>query len=206
MQNISLLIVDDHTLILELVAQKLETNGGFDVKISSSFDDAKKQLRDKDKYDIVMLDIVLSHVLTLQDVKDIIKLNTSGHVVIFSGNVKDVFVQNCLDIGVSGFIPKTFSIDAVSSALRFIATGQKFVPAEFSKMYGDRAGIERFGIGLGEFDVLKKLAEGLSNKDITGILEIPETTVKMRVRSICQKLGAENRTQAVLVAQKNGLI
>lgn len=167
---------------------------------------AFQEISDRGGFDIVMLDIVLSEAVGLQEVKRVVELNENGQVIIFSGTASETFVQNCLDVGVSGFIPKTFSVDALSSALKFVATGQKFVPANFFTYRGGKLGKDSYGIVDGEFEVLKKLAEGLSNKDITNILSLPETTVKMRVRSICHKLGAENRTQAVLMAQKNGLV
>jgi DNA-binding NarL/FixJ family response regulator len=66
--------------------------------------------------------------------------------------------------------------------------------------------LDRYSLSRKEFDVLKKLTEGLSNKDIMRILGLSETTVKMRVRSICKKLGAANRTQALIYAQRHGLI
>ena len=206
MKNTSILLVDDHQLILELISESLEATKAFSVTCAGSLELAIQEITEKDNFDIVMLDIVLPEAVGLQEVKKIVDLNANGRVVIFSGTVSETFVQNCLDVGVSGFIPKTFSVDALSSALKFIATGQKFVPANFFTFGGGRIGKDSYGIGGGEFEVLKKLAEGLSNKDITNILSLPETTVKMRVRSICHKLGAENRTQAVLIAQKSGLV
>lgn len=206
MKNIRVLLIDDHQLILELVAESLESRGGFSVTCVSSFDDATRKIADMGKFDIIMLDVILPEVIGLQEVRNIVELNSGGYVVIFSGAASETFVQNCLDVGVAGFIPKTFTVDALSSALNFIATGQKFVPANFFTYHGGRVGKDNYGIGEGEFEVLKKLAEGLSNKDITNILSIPETTVKMRVRAICHKLGAENRTQAVLIAQRHGLV
>lgn len=206
MKNISILLIDDHQLILELISNSLESTGRFSVTCATSLEQANQQISKKGKFDIIMLDVVLPEALGLQEVKSIVELNSDGYVVIFSGAATETFVQNCLDVGVSGFIPKTFTVDALSSALNFIATGQKFVPANFFTYHGGRVGKDSYGIGEGEFEVLKKLAEGLSNKDITNILSIPETTVKMRVRSICQKLGAENRTQAVLIAQRSGLV
>lgn len=206
MKDINVLLVDDHHLILELISDCLESKNNFSVTCATTLDQAKQKISENGKFDIVMLDVVLSESIGLQEVKSIVELNADGYVVIFSGAVSETFVQNCLDVGVAGFIPKTFTVDALSSALNFIATGQKFVPANFFSHHGGRVGKDSYGIGDGEFEVLKKLAEGLSNKDITNILGIPETTVKMRVRSICHKLGAENRTQAVLIAQRGGLV
>lgn len=206
MKNIRVLLVDDHQLILELISESLEKRGGFSVTCVSSLGEATQKVSEAGKFDIIMLDVVLPEVIGLQEVRNIVELNTGGYVVIFSGAATETFVQNCLDVGVAGFIPKTFTVDALSSALNFIATGQKFVPANFFTYHGGRIGKDNYGIGEGEFEVLKKLAEGLSNKDITNILSIPETTVKMRVRAICHKLGAENRTQAVLIAQRHGLV
>lgn len=206
MKNISVLLVDDHQLILELISESLEAVGSFSVTCVQTLEGAFQELSDHGSFDIVMLDIVLPEAVGLQEVKKVVELNENGQVIIFSGTATETFVQNCLDVGVSGFIPKTFTVDALSSALKFVATGQKFVPANFFTYRGGKLGKDRYCISEGEFEVLQKLAEGLANKDITNMLSLPETTVKMRVRSICHKLGAENRTQAVLIAQKSGLV
>ena len=205
-KNTSILLIDNHHIILELVSQSLESTGAFSVKCAASIEVAHQEISNNDGFDIVMLEVALPDTVGLQDVKTLVDLNKNGQVIIFSGAVSEIFIQNCLDIGISGFIPKTFTVDALTSALKLLSTGHKFVPMNFFTFHGSLIGKESYGLGDGDFEVLKKLAEGLSNRDIMNILSLPETTIKMRVRSICQKLGAKNRTQAVLIAQKSGMI
>jgi DNA-binding NarL/FixJ family response regulator len=109
MKNTSILLVDDHQLILELISESLEATNAFSVTCAVSLDQACQKIAEKTNFDIVMLDITLSEAVGLQEVKKIVDLNANGYVVIFSGTVSETFVQNCLDVGVSGFIPKTFS-------------------------------------------------------------------------------------------------
>lgn len=206
MKNTSILLIDNHHIILELVSQSLESTGAFSVTCAASIEVAHQEISNNDGFDIVMLEVALPDTVGLQDVKTLVDLNKNGQVIIFSGAVSEIFIQNCLDIGISGFIPKTFTVDALTSALKFLSTGHKFVPMNFFTFHGSQIGKESYGLGDGDFEVLKKLAEGLSNRDIMNILSLPETTIKMRVRSICRKLGAKNRTQAVLIAQKSGMI
>ena len=76
-------------------------------------------------------------------------------------------------------------------------------------MTGRRSGSGENGNALlkpGEMEVLEKLSIGMSNKEITHCLNLRESTVKLRVRSLCKKLGASNRTQALVMAQKQGLL
>ncbi|PWL34297.1 MAG: DNA-binding response regulator, partial [Marivita sp. XM-24bin2] len=148
----------------------------------------------------------LAYPVQIADVQAVLQKCDPAKVILFGNETTHTFVQNCLDIGVSGLIPKQFSFESLMFALKLIQSGQVYVPSEQQvTTFADDA-LEQCSLSCKEFDVLKKLTEGLSNKDIMRILGLSETTVKMRVRSICKKLGAANRTQALVFAQRQGLI
>jgi two-component system nitrate/nitrite response regulator NarP len=183
----------------------LEDTGDFDTVSVPTIKSALEAKADKD-FDLVMLETSLENPVQIRDVQEVVQQFDPARVVLFGRSTVPMFVQNCLDIGVAGLIPRQFSLEALILALKLIHTGQRFIPSEQQMAAVSDETLDRYSLSRKEFDVLKKLTEGLSNKDIMRILGLSETTVKMRVRSICKKLGAANRTQALIYAQRHGLI
>lgn len=200
-----ILIIEDRTLISDLMSSSLEQTGDFQAVSVPTIAEALELKADK-QFDLVMLETSLAYPVQIGDVQDVVRKCHPAKVVLFGNAATHTFVQNCLDIGVSGLIPKQFSFESLILALKLIQSGQIYVPSEQQVMTPADVALARCSLSRKEFDVLKKLTEGLSNKDIMRILGLSETTVKMRVRSICKKLGATNRTQALIFAQRQGLI
>lgn len=196
------LIVEDQTLVSDLLISELKVRN-ISASATTTIEGTFRKLA-SESFDIVMLDVNLDSPIKLNEIRDIVKRAQTCKVALFSGTENEVFIQNCLDIGVRGLIPKTFSIDSVISTLHLICSGQIFVPLSIQSSRPKN--LEKFSITQSELLVLQKLSDGMSNKEITDALNIPETTVKMRVRSICKKLGADNRTQALIYAQRVGLL
>lgn len=200
-----ILIIEDRTLISDLMSSSLEQTGDFQAVSVPTIAEALEMKADK-QFDLVMLETSLAYPVQIGDVQDVVRKCHTAKVVLFDNAATHTFVQNCLDIGVSGLIPKQFSFESLILALKLIQSGQIYVPSEQQVTTPADVALARCSLSRKEFDVLKKLTEGLSNKDIMRILGLSETTVKMRVRSICKKLGATNRTQALIFAQRQGLI
>ena len=203
--RLHVLIIEDRTLVSDLLSMSLEDTGDFDTVSVPTIKSALEAKADKD-FDLVMLETSLENPVQIRDVQEVVQQFDPARVVLFGRSTVPMFVQNCLDIGVDGLIPRQFSLEALILALKLIHTGQRFIPSEQQMAAVSDETLDRYSLSRKEFDVLKKLTEGLSNKDIMRILGLSETTVKMRVRSICKKLGAANRTQALIYAQRHGLI
>ncbi len=203
--RLHVLIIEDRTLVSDLLSMSLEDTGDFDTVSVPTIKSALEAKADKD-FDLVMLETSLENPVQIRDVQEVVQQFDPARVVLFGRSIVPMFVQNCLDIGVAGLIPRQFSLEALILALKLIHTGQRFIPSEQQMAAVSDETLDRYSLSRKEFDVLKKLTEGLSNKDIVRILGLSETTVKMRVRSICKKLGAANRTQALIYAQRHGLI
>lgn len=201
---LSALIVDDHTLVSSLLASELNRQG-ISAITAETIEQAFSKIRSS-KPDVVLLDVELDEPLSITQVRDLVRRSAPGKIALFTSKASETFVRNCLDVGVCGLIPKSFSISSLSSALNLISTGQIFVPISKQSVTTISELDEKYSLSINDRQVLEKLTEGMSNKDIHISLNIPETTVKMRVRTLCQKLGAENRTQVVIIAQRLGLV
>ena len=202
--DIEILIVEDQTLVSDLLKTELKRHNVSSMAVTT-VEQAFGELK-KTKPDIILLDVGLAEALSINQVRDLVKRGHPAKVALFTSSANDTFIRNSIDVGVRGLIPKTFSISSLKSALSLISTGQVFVPLSQQTSHTPSDIIKKYAISFGEYQVLEKLSEGMSNKDITVSLGIPETTVKMRVRALCKKLGAENRTQALVIAQRAGLV
>ena len=200
---ISVLIVDDHVLISQTLQSGLEAEGGFDVDSVSDIKSATNQIAARGTYDVVLLDYQLPGVQGLQGLRQLVEANQHG-VVLFSGVAGWSIVERAIAQGASGFIPKTSPLKTLVHALKFVADGESYLPAEYMRRALTPGGAN-FGLKPREMQVLAYLCEGLQNKEIGREVGIEEMIVKMDVKSVCRKLGVRNRTEALIEARRHGL-
>lgn len=203
---ITVLLIDDHNLVVELVKTFLSADGGFSVTVSGDLPSGIARVEEASGFDVVLLDVVLPGLTGISDVAKVVKANGHGAVVLFSGSVSASFVEQAVQVGARGFIPKTLPLRALTSAIRLVAVGQTFIPGNHS--YGQPDAVQPGEARMTpiESTVLRHLGEGLPNKEIAFRLQMSESTVKMHVRAICRKLGARNRTHAVIMGRADGLL
>lgn len=205
-EKISVLIADDHQLIRDALAILLLSQGRFTVTTVSSFDAALSELACKGRIDVVLLDVVMPGMRGLNSVEQTVKLNPGGAVVLFSGNVAADFIQQALDFGARGYIPKTLPLKSLATAIELIASGQVFVPFILEAEPADPQQVDSDRLTQKELEVLRLVSDGLTNKEIAWRLGMAEVTIKMRMRSVCAKLAAKNRAHASMIGKEKGLI
>lgn len=202
--TISVLLMDDHSLITDLVSKFLSVDGGFRIDCVGDLSAGLDRIRAEGHYDVVLLDVILPGLSGLQQVIEVVEANANGAVVLFSGAISQSYVEKAVRVGARGFIPKTLPLKALTSVIRLVASGQSFVPADFINLPERAQTAERGQLSQLETTVLQLLAQGLANKEIAFRLAISEASVKMHVRAICRKLGARNRTHAVILYKQQG--
>lgn len=200
---LSVLVVDDHLLVAETVVSALAVEQGFRVDTAPDVETALAAVERAGRYDAVLLDYDVPGMDALVGLRRLIEAN-GGRVALFSGVINWVMVERAIDQGAAGFIPKTLPLKTLGHAVRFIADGEVYLPVDYVRRMnkGEDAGL---GLKPREMKVLSFLCEGLQNKEIGRALGMEEVIVKMDVKSICRKLGARNRTQAVIAAKKHGI-
>ena len=203
-----LLIVDGQKLVTDLITSALNASGDFLVSTANDVESTLDILKASaaDKFDVILLETDLCKPVSINEVRQIAKLSSPAKLVLFSNHADKPFVESCVQVGAFGLVPKSLSLQAFKCVLSFITAGQVFIPAD---LYSRQSGITDGDNALlkpCEMDVLEKLSIGMSNKEITQCLNLKESTVKLRVRSLCKKLGATNRTHALVNAQRQGLL
>jgi len=203
---ISVLLIDDHSLIVELVKSFLGEDGGFAITVAGDLNSGIAKIREVGGFNVVLLDVVLPGLTGISDVAKVVENNSDGAVVLFSGSVSASFVEKAVQVGARGYIPKTLPLKALTSVIRLVAAGQTFVPSDFAYRKPDGSQVGEPRLSQVETTVLHHIGEGLGNKEIAFRLEMSESTVKMHIRTICRKLGAKNRTHAVIIGRADGLL
>jgi DNA-binding NarL/FixJ family response regulator len=128
-------------------------------------------------------------------------------VAVVSADEDPVRVAELLRLGVCGFIPKSDSANVIVNAVRLILAGGTYVPPRLMNGGGvpmpvDPPTGERLGLTARQYDVLRLLAQGMSNKVIARELGITEGTVKVHLLAVFRALDVRNRTAAVVAAQR----
>lgn len=205
--SISVLIADDHKLLAETVQLFLEADGTFAVARAETLDEALSLIAEQGSFQVVLLDLDMPGMAGLSGLARAVSANAPGRVVLFSGQARHEAALRALELGAAGYIPKTLSPKTVATALRFVAAGEIYFPTGFSPMAapGDATAGEA-QLSQRERQVLRGICDGSTNREIAESLSLTEVTVKMYVRSLCAKLGAQNRTQAAIIALSTGIV
>lgn len=199
--RLRILIADDHKLVREMLGLLLQNQDEFAVDMAETLPETLERIMSAGEYDIILLDIVMPGMGGLLGVKQVIKANAKGAVVLFSGQLRDSFVQDALSHGARGFIPKNLPPSHFLDALRLVSSGQVFLPPDAPKASQPPPVRAIAELGPQEQRVLSLLCDGLSNKAIARELDLSEASVKSLMRSLCTKIGARNRTEAALIAR-----
>ena len=201
---IDVLIIDDHVLLSEVLSERLASDDDISVEHTSRMETALEKIKERGRYKVILMDYNLPDVDGLEGFRTVNSANGGG-VALFSGVAGSVIIEQSLAEGAAGYIPKTVSANTLRHAIKFIAAGETFVPADIimqlsSGQDGD------FNLKRREKQVLALLYEGLQNKEIARALSVSKVIVKMDMKSICRKLDVRNRTQAIIKAQQCGLV
>lgn len=202
---ISILLADDHVLLAESLELFLRADGGFVLQRAETLDRALAKIAEHGPFDVILLDLDMPGMGGLQGLEKAIAANGDGKVVLFSGQARQDAAMRAIEMGAAGFIPKTLTPKSLATAVRFVAAGEIYFPTSMSRTKRPDAQAE-VQLSQREFQVLRGICEGSTNKDIAHELQLTEVTVKMYVRSVCTKLKASNRTQAAIIALSSGMV
>ena len=202
--GLRVLIADDHDLVREAVAMFLRVEGAIEAATVSSLDEVVVRLRDGEMFDVILLDYSMPGMNGLEGMVRIQKMEGAHRVVIISGTASPDVADEALKAGAAGFLPKTLAAKSLVNAIRFIAMGEQYAPLEFLRSEKPTHPLAEI-LSQRELEVLEGLTKGKSNKEIARDLDIREPTVKLHIKTLYRKIGADNRTKAAMIAREQGL-
>ena len=203
----SALIVDDHPLFCDALSMTLRAMLDVeDIRTAASLAEAEVELM-KARFDVILLDLNLPDVSGLNGLAQVLANAREAPVIVVSSMAEPRIIALALRAGASGFVPKHSEPKVFRDALDTVLAGG---------VYGaDAAGDAKEGVDedaealkrlslltLQQARILALVCEGRLNKQIAYELSIAESTVKTHMTAILHKLGAQSRTQAVLIAQR----
>jgi DNA-binding NarL/FixJ family response regulator len=204
---IRVLIVDDHPIVREGVTAVLEREQDIDVVGAAETVEEGLRLATRLRPDIVLLDLKLPD---SRDVNSVTSFAAQGRgIVVFTAYDADDEVFRAIRGGARGYLLKGSPAAEIAQAIRLVHAGESYLTPRIASKLVDGFAQPRGRAGLlsaRERGVLRLVAAGLSNKQIAETLSISERTVKFHVTAIFNKLGAENRAQAVALAAERGLL
>lgn len=201
---IRVLSVDDHPLLRDGIAMLIDHEPDMTmVAQASSGREAIEQYR-RHRPDVTLMDVRLPDMSGIDAMIAIRAEFPEARVVMLTTFEGDAEIERALAAGARGYLLKTMPPDELAETVRQVHAGRKRIPSQVAAHLAEHMGEER--LTAREIDVLVQVASGGRNREIGETLGISEETVKVHVKHIMEKLGASDRTEAVTIALKRGII
>jgi DNA-binding NarL/FixJ family response regulator len=202
--RIRVLSVDDHPLLREGLAAII--NNQTDMSVVAEAANAGEALQQFRQHlpDVTLMDLRLPDASGIDAMIAIRAEFSDARIIMLTTFEGDVEIQRALEAGARGYLLKSMPPRELLDVIRQVHAGKKRVPAEVASHLAEHLSDESLTVR--EIDVLRLIAAGNRNRDIAERLFISEETVKVHVKHIMEKLGATDRTQAVAIAVRRGII
>jgi DNA-binding NarL/FixJ family response regulator len=202
--SIRVLTVDDHALLREGIAALV--NAESDMKIVAEATNGQEAIEKfrLHRPDVTLMDLQMPALNGIEAIIGIRSEFPNARIIVLTTYAGDVQVLRALKAGARGYILKGHVRRELLDTIRAVHAGQKRIPPEVAAELAEHAADDDLTVR--EIDVLRLIAAGNANKEIAGQLSIAEDTVKSHVTNILAKLGANDRTHAVTIGLKRGII
>jgi len=202
--SIRVFSVDDHALLREGIAAVITNEPDMVLVAQASTGREAVQLYQKHRPDVTLMDLRLPDMSGIDAMIAIRTGSPEARIIILTTFEGDVEMQRALEAGARGYLLKSMPPREIVAAIRQVHAGRKSIPAEVASQLAEHLGEET--LTAREIDVLSRVAGGNRNRDIAEQLVISEETVKVHMKHIMEKLGASDRTEAVAIALRRGII
>ena len=204
LSTIRILVVDDHPLFLEGIATVIADQP--DIEIVGRAATARQAVAEFRSVlpDVTLMDLRLPDMSGIGAVTAIRAEFPEAKVIILTTFEGDVEIQRALGAGVRAYLLKSAPFEDLIGAIRKVHSGRKHFSTQVAETLAEHFSSD--ALSEREIEVLKRMAEGDRNRDIGKRLSISEETVKVHIRHIMNKLGAKDRTQAVSIGLRRGVI
>jgi DNA-binding NarL/FixJ family response regulator len=212
-----IVVVDDHQVVRNGFAELLSTQEDFDVVATAADGAEAVRVCGELRPDVVLMDVRMPGTDGIEATRQLAADDRAPRVIILTTFDLDEYVYDALRAGASGFLLKDVTAERLFDAVRVVADGEALLApgvtrrliSEFAALRpkSDDASHAAFAeLTPRETEVLRLVAEGLSNPEIATRLVVTEETVKTHVSRVLRKLGLRDRTQAVVMAYESGLV
>ena len=201
---IRVLSVDDHPLLRAGIAAIINSQADM-IMVSQAANGAEAIQKFREhRPDVTLMDLRLPGISGIDALIGIRAEFADARIIMFTTFEGDVEIQRALEAGARGYLLKNMPPDELVEVIRQVHAGKKRVPPDVAAHIAEHMGDEN--LTSREVEVLQQVVAGKKNREIGKHLFISEETVKVHLKHVMEKLGAKDRTQAVAIAVRRGIV
>ncbi|MDE1178233.1 MAG: response regulator transcription factor [Edaphobacter sp.] len=203
-EQISILIVDDHPVVRQGLRAMLSSEPDFVVMgMAASAREALSLLEHKEP-DVVLMDLRMPEMEGTEAIVELRRIRPNIRILVLTNYGSDEYIVRATQAGAMGYLLKNTPQGEIVTAVRMVYRSERYVPKDIAQRLFEAIGREE--LSPRELEVLSLVAQGCANKDVAQRLFISDKTVRNHVTSCLLKLQAKDRTEAVTRAIERGLI
>lgn len=203
--RIRVLTVDGHALLRNGVAAVIREEPDLDLVAEASDGRGALELFRSHQPDVTVMELRMPDICGIDVISAIRAESPQARVIVLSTYAGDVRALRALQAGASAYLLKQSVVRSeLVAAIRMVHAGKRHIPLEIATAMAEHAG--DVALTGREIEVLQHIATGRANKQVASALAISEGTVKAHMKNILPKLGARDRTHAVMIAMRRGII
>jgi DNA-binding NarL/FixJ family response regulator len=203
-EKIRILCVDDHPIVRDGLASIIALQPDMElIGAAESGAEALRLFRSVIPH-VILVDLRLRDMSGHELTRQILSFSPHARIIILTSFEGDTDIERALAAGARGYVVKGTPRDELLGAIRAVHAGRRHIPGPLAQKLAEHLGSEK--LSERELQVLGQIAQGKRNKEIGAALGIAEDTVKMHVKNVFEKLQVNDRTEAVTVALRRGIL
>jgi DNA-binding NarL/FixJ family response regulator len=202
--TIRVLTVDDHPVVRTGIAAMIANEPDMAVVAEAGDGVAAVEKFKTLGPDVVLMDLRMPQLDGVAAIRAIVAANADARIVALTTYDGDADIYRALDAGACGYLIKDMLGEELIKAIRTVASGKRMIPPAVASRLAEFT--PRIDLTAREVEVLRFVAKGLRNKEIARVIGRTEGTVKIHLKHVMQKLGVDDRTEAVTLALQRGII